>query len=463
MSESYHQLVRYYQAKDGKEFQTLQKGRKVRSNKVTTLDYANESFIPNTSDANCTNVEQLDSYAEQHSLNRFSTFNVPVEQFFSQGPEYQNDIDFKSGPQLRNALRSPTIEGYNLYEQHIRAPEDSLAGQMSSSARPSLITETSAITKFRKPYTRQLHLAINSVEDSRIFQKNKLSNNSKNSTWPSSSSRHQCNKIQIHGTINHGSDNLRFNVATTHIRYNQESSQNSRKIRSPFSKDIVESSKTSDNGLWNELHGEGSGEEGNMTSKTASRVILVRGVDPRKITLRELCNLFSNYGNVEVGFMHMDKQFSLIEFCSKDAAILCMKHCNKISVQDCKLNLYYSRFDNIDQIGNDKNMIYFKPDASCRRYKLGVPIQANPISRTLHVCIFYRNKRRYVQDSEVLPMLNSIAQPTRVQRDVNKDNQNMWFMEFADTSAAIEVLMKVHDARYEEANLRISFTKTKRS
>lgn len=85
------------------------------------------------------------------------------------------------------------------------------------------------------------------------------------------------------------------------------------------------------------------------TSSTASSVLHVRGFEPDKVSIQELCNLFSNFGNVERGMMHTSKKFALIKYCSKDAAALGMKYCNKLQINGIKLSINYSRFDHIDE------------------------------------------------------------------------------------------------------------------
>lgn len=199
------------------------------------------------------------------------------------------------------------------------------------------------------------------------------------------------------------------------------------------------------------------------TSDQISQVLYIKGTDPAKVSIRDLCNLFSNYGNLEIGFLQTEKQFALIKYSSLAGSTLGMKHLNRLTLHGKKLSIFYSHFCDIEETRYMNMKEFFVPDSSCRRFRSGVPAQANPVSRTLHVCVFFTHKRRLVRDSEVLACIARAGSPIRTQRDANKDNINMWFMEFADTQAALEVLMKCHDEHFEDGNLRISFTKTRKA
>ena len=196
---------------------------------------------------------------------------------------------------------------------------------------------------------------------------------------------------------------------------------------------------------------------------TVSKVLYIKGADPEKVSIRELCNLFSNYGNLEIGFLQTGKQFALVKYSSLEGASLGMNYLNRIQLHEKKLSIFYSHFNDIEETKYINKKEFFVPEASCRRYKSGVPAQANPVSRTLHVCVFFNHKRRFVKDFEILDLIERISKPIRVQRDSNKDNVNMWFMEFSDIQSALDALMKCHDEQFEDGNLRISFTKTRRT
>lgn len=196
--------------------------------------------------------------------------------------------------------------------------------------------------------------------------------------------------------------------------------------------------------------------------RRTSRVLYVRGVSSDTVTIRELCSLFSNFGNIELGFMHFERQFALIKFTTVQGAELGLKYLRKLPFFDSKLNISFSHFNDLEEKWFNNQKEYFFPDANCRRFKKHVPTLPNAVSRTLHVCVFFWGRRRFVHESEMLQLVLPYAEPFRVQRDENKDNQNMWFMEFSTMKEALLVLMKCHDLNFEDGNIRISFTKSRK-
>lgn len=199
------------------------------------------------------------------------------------------------------------------------------------------------------------------------------------------------------------------------------------------------------------------------STKCQSSMLIIKGAGSANVTIQNLCNLCSNYGNVEAGLMNIEKKYSLIKFTSHEGALLAKKHLNKFSLGGTKLSVILSSQE-LDLKGqNSPHCQIYVPNVSCRRFKHEIPAHANPISRTLHVCIFFNHKRRMVRDGEVLQLISEHCSPIRIQRDSNKDNLNMWFVEFFGIAQATQVLMRCHDLAFEDGNLRISFTKTKRN
>jgi RNA recognition motif. (a.k.a. RRM, RBD, or RNP domain) len=270
-------------------------------------------------------------------------------------------------------------------------------------------------------------------------------------------------KTSIFRLLNHSPDNLRLNLpgytAGAVLRMQEKAGAEARNRGEMKQKKVSESAfRPSAPGLQAEKC-----SDSKEASAQISQVLYIKGTDPAKVSIRDLCNLFSNYGNLEIGFLQTDKQFALIKYSSLAGSALGMKHLNRLMLHGKKLSIFYSHFGDIEETRYMNMKEFFVPDSSCRRFRSGVPAQANPVSRTLHICVFFTHKRRLVRDTEVLECIARVAAPIRIQRDSNKDNINMWFMEFADTQSAVEVLMKCHDEHFEDGNLRISFTKTRKA
>lgn len=195
---------------------------------------------------------------------------------------------------------------------------------------------------------------------------------------------------------------------------------------------------------------------------STSRVVYVSGTTKARLDIRELCNLFSNYGNIEAGIQHKLKNCSFIMYSTQQGADLAVKHMRKLHIQGLKLLVTYSKFEELQEAQLKQMKDVYIPSPSCRRFKTGVPSMPNEISRTLHICIFLTGYRRKVEDYELINIVSEVSSPIRVKRDENKDNLNMWFVEFPKISDALWVIMKCHDRPFEDGNFRISFTKTKR-
>ncbi len=197
-------------------------------------------------------------------------------------------------------------------------------------------------------------------------------------------------------------------------------------------------------------------------SSKSSTVLYVKGVDPDRVEIRDLCNLFSNYGNVEMGVMHKNKDFALIKYTTVRGAELGLEQLNKVSVFGFRMSIFFSKYEQIMEKRYHNNKEYCIPDPEYRRFKNEVPTQVNPISRTLHICIFQPNPKRVISESDVQKLISPFAECSRLQRDQNSSQLNMWFAEFQSRASAVLVLMKLHDAKFDNGNIRVSFTRTKK-
>ena len=200
----------------------------------------------------------------------------------------------------------------------------------------------------------------------------------------------------------------------------------------------------------------------NRKTSKSSTVLYVKGVNPEKVSVQELCNLFSNYGNVEMGVMHKDKDFALIKYTTVQGAEMGLEQLDKVRILGFRMSIFFSKYEKIMEKRYLNNKEYYIPDPNHRRFKKDVPTQVNPISRTLHLCVFQSNPRKIISDKNILNFVSNYAECSRIRRDINTTQKNMWFAEFKSRASAIYVLMKLHDAYYEDGNVRVSFTRTKK-
>ena len=250
--------------------------------------------------------------------------------------------------------------------------------------------------------------------------------------------------------LNHDMSNIRLNPCQHHL-FNLPLLREPQ----PFQDDA---------GLDAETSQEKKKKKSKLTQKSSksSTVLYVKGVDPNRVEIQDLCNLFSNYGNVEMGVMHKNKDFALIKYTTVRGAELGLEQLNKVSIFGFRMSIFFSKYEQIMEKRYHNNKEYCVPDPEYRRFKNEVPTQVNPISRTLHICIFQPNPKRVISESDVQKLISPFADCSRLQRDQNSSQLNMWFAEFQSRASAVLVLMKLHDSKFENGNIRVSFTRTKK-
>lgn len=176
------------------------------------------------------------------------------------------------------------------------------------------------------------------------------------------------------------------------------------------------------------------------------------------INLQELLRLLSCYGNIISGIVS-EKGDVLVLFSHQKGAKFAVKNVNKVTVRGIKIRAKLAS-KQLVQGTQGKKFIASEKEIT-KRYKKGYPNHANPISRTLHVCVFFNAFRRQVTDKEILEAISWVGCPKRFARDSNdSNNMNMWFMEFGNVDTSLEILMKCHDQSFQQGKLRVSFTKT---
>lgn len=270
------------------------------------------------------------------------------------------------------------------------------------------------------------------------------------------------NKLNlIYRSMNHGTENVRFNcVMPTEIQQmlteQRAREQSNLGSKSPDNRQIVKSQISN-------YHREpvySNNDFGVNYSKYGKCAVRVQGLDWRRIGRKELCNLFTNYGNIENALCLADGQEGYLCYCATagvDNAIMCLDGLvvdgseviltpvSQGEMQDC-----ISKFEHIS----------FVPRKRFSSQGSGLPNKVNRVSRTLHVTFHHNSEDRLLSDSEILIAMSQNGQPMRVKRESSKKKRNMWFVEFLDVSTALYVLMNQHNQPFQGGTLRISFTKT---
>lgn len=195
------------------------------------------------------------------------------------------------------------------------------------------------------------------------------------------------------------------------------------------------------------------------------RAVCIKDIHDSAKNIKHICNLLSNYGNIRIGMYFSEANCAVIVYDCTQGARNGVSYLNGLQLLgSCFKVTPWSHFDGLDPCYLFTYPEIYIPPVANRRFKKGVPKQANPVSATLHMCIFYPGRRRIVSTNDILQLLKDAGHPPlEIRRDNNTDNYNMWFVDFKKLSDALLVLMSCHDSQFEDGNIRISFTKSKRA
>lgn len=196
-----------------------------------------------------------------------------------------------------------------------------------------------------------------------------------------------------------------------------------------------------------------------------AQVLIIKGFDWETFKLKDITSLFSNYGNIHFGATFPLLGCACIMYSTKTGADLGLHHLKSLNVRGTRIKVErLQHFEGLDPCYLVDRTEVYVPPAAHRRFKQDIPRQANGVSSTLHVCVFYPGKRRVVTNAEIAEHFKIFGvTPQQMRRDPNPEHFNMWFADFKNLSEAVVCLMSAHDSPFEEGNVRISFTKSKKS
>lgn len=180
----------------------------------------------------------------------------------------------------------------------------------------------------------------------------------------------------------------------------------------------------------------------------------------RKYGVRELCNLFTNYGNIEMAISCNGGENLLLCYYSKLGAEFAVSCLNGACLAGDCLSTATISLDHLQSYLADRNFTYFAPRKRFSSKGSGLPNRVNPLSRTLHVTYHHDRDDRQLSDHEIGLVMTQLGEVLRIKRESAPKKRNMWFVEFTDVETAVRVLMKYHNKLVLAGTLRISFTKT---
>lgn len=239
------------------------------------------------------------------------------------------------------------------------------------------------------------------------------------------------------GTLDHSSTNIRFNKLLSPLHLSSHASN----IINKNYKNTIPSPHQ-------------------IFIKQPSSVLYVKGIDPSIHSPKEITNLFSCYGNVDICIVHNAKCFALVKLSSVEGASLALFHLNKLKLCGSRLKIFYSKFLDIHEKRFVNTKSFYQPPADYHRFSQDSCIEANPVGRTLQVRILTNKHINYsggVTDHQIHQIIDEVVQCLRIYSYRDTDNSNSWIIEFATQSAALHALMSLHDTNTAFGKLKISF------
>lgn len=237
--------------------------------------------------------------------------------------------------------------------------------------------------------------------------------------------------------LNHEEQNLRFNtISPFRIRQNfarAGESENADKIKL----------KTLD-----------------ASNSTRNCCLLLQKAQFDKWSVRELSNLFTNYGNIERVVYSTNARTCLFVYCSQTGVLNAINCLSGMGSQNLELDLLPNPSDELLEISFPKHEIAeFIPRKRFVSSETGLPNIVNPVSKTLHVTFYSEETKSSLSDLQLIQVFSQIVPPVRLKRESGRRKKNMWFVEFETSEQALKVLMQFHNREVSGGAIRLSFTK----
>ena len=192
-----------------------------------------------------------------------------------------------------------------------------------------------------------------------------------------------------------------------------------------------------------------------------SKVIFIKISDLKNITCNNLINLFGCFGNVKTVVINTKKNFSLIQYQNNSQVILAIKNLGnkkffKTTLKMCSLpfsKLNIKQFDN----KNIKNILFMQGHFKYFRFKKGLKIKVNEISKILHITSI-SEKLCPIIFYDIISLVNKPIEIVKLKK--NGNNSSMFLIKFRNSKESLEVLSVLHNLKVENKILKLSFSHT---
>lgn len=183
--------------------------------------------------------------------------------------------------------------------------------------------------------------------------------------------------------------------------------------------------------------------------------VKVECLDLSRVTPKDLCNLFTCFGNIVSARIDWTESIIYFEYCQLQGVKNAVECLDGLEIEGTNIHVEHFPFDL-----PPKEYGFVHPEFRYSSRVRGLPRIVNPVSRTLHVTYHSETSKEHVSEEKLREYLSKFVAPVRIYRELKKRRNAMWFVEYAEESAALKVLMSLHDRPFLNGSLRISFTKT---
>lgn len=191
-----------------------------------------------------------------------------------------------------------------------------------------------------------------------------------------------------------------------------------------------------------------------------SRCLLLQNAQFEKWSVRELSNLFTNFGNIDRVVYNIKSNGCLFVYgcpVGVQNAVNCLAG---LSLLGLEIRLVPHPSDELlDNCFTGDEIAEFIPRKRFITSESGLPNIVNPVSKTLHVTFYSEESKSSLSDLQLIQIFSQIAPPVRLKRESGRRKKNMWFVEFDTSEQALKVLMQNHNRDVSGGAIRLSFTK----
>lgn len=188
-------------------------------------------------------------------------------------------------------------------------------------------------------------------------------------------------------------------------------------------------------------------------------LVKVEGIDWKEdVSAKELCQLFSIYGNISIAVMIPSKQVAFMNYDSKAAADNAAEYLDGITIAMSKLRVSrYPRQKALDAM-DENRFTTCNPKKRYASKGAGMPKVTNHVSTALHVNLLKTTCPNSIMNSDIAERFSVFSAPMKVTREPSGSSSNMWSIEYQNSEQSCRTLMMLHGRTFKGGILRVTFT-----